>query len=266
MRDTLWHTHSLTCLRGRTFIHFGPTALECHVKLKLPPGKWSEFRKKIRFIDGSSFIFLSVQFFCLLEGYFVLCGSDGDPWCLNLHHTHTHTHTHTTHTHTHRGLPYGKQSSGRGNEACVNSIVPVAFCLAASEETTGERKKEKGEVEGVLKDDCRGREGGRCVRLSGWMGKMPCVHAITFGCFFVFFLGCAIPSLIVSSACCCVRSAAGMNMSPVSRLKKTWSKVKTAKFDILEVSLHEKFETWSRWTNVNTVFCPLAQKNRFSST
>lgn len=26
----------------------------------------------------------------------------------------------------------------------------------------------------------------------------------------------------------------GMNMSPVSRLKKTWSKVKTAKFDILE--------------------------------
>jgi hypothetical protein len=28
---------------------------------------------------------------------------------------------------------------------------------------------------------------------------------------------------------------AGMNMSPVSRLKKTWAKVKTAKFDILEV-------------------------------
>uniref|UniRef100_A0A3Q1HA15 Ras-GEF domain-containing protein n=1 Tax=Acanthochromis polyacanthus TaxID=80966 RepID=A0A3Q1HA15_9TELE len=30
----------------------------------------------------------------------------------------------------------------------------------------------------------------------------------------------------------------GMNMSPVSRLKKTWSKVKTAKFDILEVSFN----------------------------
>lgn len=30
-------------------------------------------------------------------------------------------------------------------------------------------------------------------------------------------------------------------MSPVSRLKKTWSKVKTAKFDILEVSVHERF-------------------------
>lgn len=29
--------------------------------------------------------------------------------------------------------------------------------------------------------------------------------------------------------------SAGMNMSPVSRLKKTWGKVKTAKFDILEV-------------------------------
>lgn len=30
--------------------------------------------------------------------------------------------------------------------------------------------------------------------------------------------------------------SAGMNMSPVSRLKKTWAKVKTAKFFILEVS------------------------------
>lgn len=29
---------------------------------------------------------------------------------------------------------------------------------------------------------------------------------------------------------------AGMNMSPVSRLKKTWGKAKTAKFFILEVS------------------------------
>ncbi len=70
------------------------------------------------------------------SGCFVLllC-SDGNPQCLNLH-THTHTHMHT-----HRGLPYGKQSSGRGNEACVNSIVPAAFCLAASEDTTVERKK-----------------------------------------------------------------------------------------------------------------------------
>lgn len=30
-----------------------------------------------------------------------------------------------------------------------------------------------------------------------------------------------------------------MNMSPVSRLKKTWSKVKTAKFFILEVKYQE---------------------------
>lgn len=51
-----------------------------------------------------------------------------------------------TQTHTHRGLPYGKQSAGRGNEACVNAIVPVAFWLAASEETTVERKKERGGV------------------------------------------------------------------------------------------------------------------------
>lgn len=33
---------------------------------------------------------------------------------------------------------------------------------------------------------------------------------------------------------------AGMNMSPVSRLKKTWSKVKTAKFFILEVKKKKK--------------------------
>uniref|UniRef100_A0A8C7C6R7 RasGEF domain family member 1B n=1 Tax=Oncorhynchus kisutch TaxID=8019 RepID=A0A8C7C6R7_ONCKI len=35
----------------------------------------------------------------------------------------------------------------------------------------------------------------------------------------------------------------GMNMSPVSRLKKTWSKVKTDKFDILEVIVHLSFKT-----------------------
>lgn len=35
----------------------------------------------------------------------------------------------------------------------------------------------------------------------------------------------------------CLSYQAGMNMSPVSRLKKTWAKVKTAKFYILEVSL-----------------------------
>lgn len=35
--------------------------------------------------------------------------------------------------------------------------------------------------------------------------------------------------------------AAGMNMSPVSRLKKTWGKAKTAKFFILEVSSGQLF-------------------------
>lgn len=34
---------------------------------------------------------------------------------------------------------------------------------------------------------------------------------------------------------CHFKWKAGMNMSPVSRLKKTWAKVKTAKFDVLEV-------------------------------
>lgn len=88
-----------------------------------------------------------------------------------------------------------------------------------------------------------GRAGGVCVCLAEWE-KCHVFMRSRLGV--LFFLGCAIPPLIVSSACCCVRSAAGMNMSPVSRLKKTWSKVKTAKFDILEVSLREKFETWSR--------------------
>lgn len=62
---------------------------------------------------------------------------------------------------------------------------------------------------------------------------MPCVNVITF----LVFSGMCDISLIVFFLCCRVRLAAGMNMSPVSRLKKTWSKVKTAKFDILEVSL-----------------------------
>lgn len=32
-----------------------------------------------------------------------------------------------------------------------------------------------------------------------------------------------------------------MNMSPVSRLKKTWGKAKTAKFYILEVNIMQPF-------------------------
>lgn len=35
-----------------------------------------------------------------------------------------------------------------------------------------------------------------------------------------------------------------MNMSPVSRLKKTWGKAKTAKFYILEVNLMQSFTYW----------------------
>lgn len=35
---------------------------------------------------------------------------------------------------------------------------------------------------------------------------------------------------------CPISYPAGMNMSPVSRLKKTWAKAKTAKFFILEVN------------------------------
>lgn len=43
--------------------------------------------------------------------------------------------------------------------------------------------------------------------------------------------------LVCVCVCASVSSTAGMNMTPVSRLKKTWAKVKTAKFDILEVRI-----------------------------
>lgn len=35
-----------------------------------------------------------------------------------------------------------------------------------------------------------------------------------------------------------------MNLSPVARLKKTWSKVKTAKFDVLEVGTPSLILHW----------------------
>jgi hypothetical protein len=41
---------------------------------------------------------------------------------------------------------------------------------------------------------------------------------------------------------------AGMNMSPVSRLKKTWAKVKTAKFFILEVNKISRVRGAAGWT------------------
>ena len=89
-RHALTHKHTHTCLCSQTFIHFGPTALECHVKL-------SEFMKKIRFMDGSSFIFLSVQFFFFFFTWGMICvvallgrwPSVPEP----APHTQTHTHT-----------------------------------------------------------------------------------------------------------------------------------------------------------------------------
>ncbi len=38
---------------------------------------------------------------------------------------------------------------------------------------------------------------------------------------------------------------AGMNMNPVSRLKKTWNKVNTDKFDILVVRMREIYAVGS---------------------
>ncbi|KAL8206702.1 UNVERIFIED_CONTAM: Ras-GEF domain-containing member 1B, partial [Gekko kuhli] len=49
----------------------------------------------------------------------------------------------------------------------------------------------------------------------------------------------------------------GMNMSPVSRLKKTWSKVKTAKFDILE----HQMDPSSNFYNYRTALRGAAQRS-----
>ncbi|CAB1322456.1 unnamed protein product [Coregonus sp. 'balchen'] len=50
----------------------------------------------------------------------------------------------------------------------------------------------------------------------------------------------------------------GMNMSPVSRLKKTWSKVKTAKFDILE----HQMDPSGNFYNYRTAFRGATQRSR----
>ncbi|KAM9463389.1 ras-GEF domain-containing family member 1B-A-like isoform 4-T6 [Salvelinus alpinus] len=50
----------------------------------------------------------------------------------------------------------------------------------------------------------------------------------------------------------------GMNMSPVSRLKKTWSKVKTAKFDILEHQMNPS----SNFYNYRTALRGATQRSR----
>lgn len=47
---------------------------------------------------------------------------------------------------------------------------------------------------------------------------------------------------------------AGMNMSPVSRLKKTWSKVKTAKFFILEVKKKKKKKILMHFNYIQDIF------------
>uniref|UniRef100_A0A8C7YF17 Ras-GEF domain-containing protein n=1 Tax=Oryzias sinensis TaxID=183150 RepID=A0A8C7YF17_9TELE len=50
----------------------------------------------------------------------------------------------------------------------------------------------------------------------------------------------------------------GMNMSPVSRLRKTWSKVKTAKFDILE----HQMDPSSNFYNYRTALRGAVQRSR----
>ena len=72
-----------------------------------------------------------------------------------------------------------------------------------------------------------------------------CFNIGNFNSMMAIICECAAPG--VPLQCCGARlprpspclslPAAGMNLSPVARLKKTWSKVKTAKFDVLEVDV-----------------------------
>lgn len=72
-----------------------------------------------------------------------------------------------------------------------------------------------------------------------------CFNIGNFNSMMAIICECAAPG--VPLRCCGARlpppspclspPAAGMNLSPVARLKKTWSKVKTAKFDVLEVGV-----------------------------
>lgn len=50
-----------------------------------------------------------------------------------------------------------------------------------------------------------------------------------------------------------------MNLSPVARLKKTWSKVKTAKFDVLEVGTPALSCVGPRRGGLPIPLCPLAE-------
>lgn len=56
---------------------------------------------------------------------------------------------------------------------------------------------------------------------------------------------------------CSPLSTAGMNMSPVSRLKKTWSKVNTDKFDILE----HQMDPSSNFSNYRTALRGATQRS-----
>ena len=72
-----------------------------------------------------------------------------------------------------------------------------------------------------------------------------CFNIGNFNSMMAIICECAAPGVPLQccGAClplpspCLSPPAAGMNLSPVARLKKTWSKVKTAKFDVLEVGI-----------------------------
>ncbi|XP_033268866.1 ras-GEF domain-containing family member 1A isoform X2 [Orcinus orca] len=59
----------------------------------------------------------------------------------------------------------------------------------------------------------------------------------------------------------CRPPAAGMNLSPVARLKKTWSKVKTAKFDVLE----HHMDPSSNFCNYRTALQGATQRSQMAN-
>lgn len=88
------------------------------------------------------------------------------------------------------------------------------------------KKKQRAQVIEFFIDVAR-----ECFNIGNFNSLMAIICESTFCDVWDLPVWCGVINVWKSSPC-----AAGMNMSPVSRLKKTWGKAKTAKFFILEVN------------------------------
>uniref|UniRef100_A0AAY5JYZ8 RasGEF domain family member 1B n=1 Tax=Esox lucius TaxID=8010 RepID=A0AAY5JYZ8_ESOLU len=100
-------------------------------------------------------------------------------------------------------------------------------------------------------------EGGGMQGWSKWgVGRGHHLVSVSIGS--VCVCVCAFVQCTFTSHQSLLITAAGMNMSPVSRLRKTWSKVKTAKFDILE----HQMDPSSNFYNYRTALRGATQRSR----